>query len=79
MIRRHPSLQLVRDPDLSVVAFRRVGWSAPDYQEWSDRLLDEQRAFVVPSSHAGETVLRLAIISPLTTDGLVQGILDTIE
>lgn len=77
-IERRPELSLVRDPDLSVVVFRRHGWSAADYQEWSDRLLDEQRAFVVPSSHRGETVLRLAIISPLTGDELLTGILDSL-
>lgn len=44
--------------------------------EWSDGLLAEQKAFVVPSSHAGEPVLRIAIISPLTTDQLLRGNLD---
>ena len=47
-------LTLVRDPPLSVVAFRRDGWRAVDYQAWSDRLLADQKAFVVPSSHEGE-------------------------
>ena len=45
-------LSLVRDPQLSVVVFRRDGWTPADYQAWSDRLLEEQEAFVVPSSHA---------------------------
>ncbi|WP_133544620.1 aminotransferase class V-fold PLP-dependent enzyme [Microbacterium sp. BK668] len=77
-IRRRPGLSLVREPDLSVVVFRRDGWSASDYQAWSDGLLGEQKAFVVPSSHAGEPVLRVAIISPLTTDGLLREILDSL-
>jgi glutamate/tyrosine decarboxylase-like PLP-dependent enzyme len=72
-------LSLVRDPQLSVVVFRRDGWSAQDYQAWSDRLLEEQRGFVVPSSHRGETVLRFAIISPLTTFEILTGILDTLD
>jgi len=71
-------LSLVREPQLSVVVFRREGWALADYQAWSDRLLDEQRAFVVPSSHAGEPVLRFAIISPLTTFDLLAGILDSL-
>ncbi len=71
-------LSLVRDPQLSVVVFRREGWSPADYQAWSDRLLEEQVAFVVPSSHHGETVLRFAIISPLTTFETLTGILDTL-
>ncbi|KAA9111559.1 pyridoxal phosphate-dependent decarboxylase family protein [Microbacterium rhizomatis] len=77
-IEARPGLSLVRDPQLSVVVFRREGWSAADYQAWSDRLLEEQIGFVVPSSHAGEPVLRFAIISPLTTYEILTGILDTL-
>lgn len=77
-IESREGLSLVRDPQLSVVVFRREGWSAADYAAWSDRLLEEQHAFVVPSSHAGEPVLRFAIVSPLTTFELLTGILDTL-
>ena len=77
-IERRDGLSLVRDPQLSVVVFRREGWSAAEYQAWSDRLLDDQRGFVVPSSHAGEPVLRFAIISPLTTYDLLVEILDSL-
>jgi glutamate/tyrosine decarboxylase-like PLP-dependent enzyme len=73
------NLSLVRDPQLSVVVFRREGWTPAQYQAWSSRLLEEQRAFVVPSSHAGETVLRFAIISPLTTFETLTDILDTLR
>jgi glutamate/tyrosine decarboxylase-like PLP-dependent enzyme len=71
-------LSLVRDPQLSVVVFRRDGWALADYRAWSERLLDDQTAFVVPSSHAGEPVLRFAIISPLTTFETLTDILDTL-
>jgi len=77
-IRRRDGLSLVRDPQLSVVVFRREGWTAADYRDWSQRLLDEQLAFVVPSSYAGETVLRFAIINPMTTFELLTSILDTL-
>ncbi len=77
-IERRDGVSLVRQPQLSVVVFRREGWTAADYQAWSDRLLEEQRAFVVPSSHAGEPVLRFAIISPLTTYDLLVEILDSL-
>ena len=77
-ITRRDDMSLVREPELSVVVFRREGWTAPDYQAWSDRLLDEQIGFVVPSSHAGEPVLRFAIINPLTTFEVLCGILDTL-
>ena len=78
-IEERDEVTLVRQPQLSVVVFRREGWTAADYQRWSDRLLEEQRAFVVPSSHAGDPVLRFAIISPLTTYELLIGILDTLN
>jgi glutamate/tyrosine decarboxylase-like PLP-dependent enzyme len=78
-IRHRDELSLVREPQLSVVVFRREGWTLADYEAWSDRLLEEQQAFVVPSSHAGEPVLRFAIISPLTTFELLTDILDTLR
>ena len=78
-IEAREGLSLVREPQLSVVVFRREGWTLADYEAWSDRLIEEQHAFVVPSSHAGEPVLRFAIISPLTTFELLTGILDTLR
>lgn len=78
-IEARDGLSLVRDPQLSVVVFRREGWSLADYEAWSARLLDEQRAFVVPSSHRAEPVLRFAILSPLTTFELLTDILDTLD
>jgi hypothetical protein len=46
---------------------------------WSARLLEEQRAFVTPSSHAGRPNTRFAILNPLTTFEDLVGILDTME
>lgn len=66
-IRQRPGFTLVRDPQLSVVVFERDGWTRADYDRWSDKLLDDQRAFVLPSSHAGRPNARFAIVSPLTT------------
>ena len=59
--------ELLVEPELSVVVFRRVGWSHADYDAWSQRLLREQVAFVTPTKWKGETVLRLCIVNPLTT------------
>lgn len=72
-----PYLELVRAPQLSVVVFERRGWDAADYAAWSDRLLDEQRAFVVPSSHAGRVNTRFAIVNPTTTFEQLLEILDS--
>ena len=76
-IESRPGLRLVREPQLSVVVFEHDGWTRDDYASWSSRLLDEQRAFVTPSSHAGRPNTRFAIINPRTTFEQLVGILDT--
>ena len=70
-------LELLRPPDLSVVAFRRQGWSPSRYGEWSDRLLAAGVAFVVPSSHRGLPIARLAVVNPRTTEADIDIILDS--
>lgn len=72
-----PHLRLVREPQLSVVVFEREGWDAAAYAAWSDRLLEEQRAFVVPSSHGGRVNTRFAIVNPTTTFEQLVEILDS--
>ena len=76
-IEKLPHLELVRPPELSIVLFRRKGWSADDYDAWSARLLDEQVAFVTPTSWHGEKVARLAFLHPDTTMDIVDEILAT--
>jgi aromatic-L-amino-acid decarboxylase len=75
-IRRRPYLELVREPDLSVVLFRRPGWKPEDYTRWADRLLSDQVAFIPPSAWEGETVARFAFLHPHTPMDLVHEILD---
>lgn len=67
LIRTSDHCELVVEPELSITVFRRVGWNDADYAAWSDRMLHEQFAFVVPTSWQGETVLRCCIVNPLTT------------
>jgi glutamate/tyrosine decarboxylase-like PLP-dependent enzyme len=76
-IRSRSYVELVREPDLSVVPFRRLGWSAEDYDSWSSRLLETQAAFVLPTVYRGETITRFAIVNPRTTEADVAAILDT--
>lgn len=76
-IARRPYLEALREADLSVVVFRRLGWEAEDYHAWSEELLREELAFVVPTSHDGETVARFAIVNPTTTEDDITAILDT--
>jgi len=78
-IASRPGFTLVREPQLSIVVFERDGWTKADYDAWSHRLLDEQRAFVVPSSHAGRPNTRFAILNPRTTFDQLTAILDSME
>ncbi|MFM6939107.1 MAG: aspartate aminotransferase family protein, partial [Rhodoluna sp.] len=78
-IKRRPGFQLVREPELSVVVFTREGWGIDDYNRWSDRLLQDGIAFVVPSSHHGEPNTRFAIVNPNTDLVLLNKILDSME
>ena len=78
-IGRRDYLEAVREPDLSVVVFRRLGWGPDDYQAWTDRLLAEEFAFVVPTTFRGETLTRFAIVNPHTTKEDVNAILDTMS
>jgi glutamate/tyrosine decarboxylase-like PLP-dependent enzyme len=73
-----PHLELVREPELSVVMFRRLGWSAEDYDGWSERLLADQIGFVLPSRWHGEPILRFAFLHPGTTPEIVEQILTTL-
>jgi len=70
--------ELVVEPELSVVAFRRRGWDTSQYDEWSRRLLESGQAFVTPTTVDGETALRFCIVSPRTTLNGLREILDTL-
>ncbi len=69
-------LELIREPELGVVLFRRRGWTPAQYTDWADRLLDDQVAFIPPSAWEGETVARFAFLHPHTTIELVREILE---
>jgi len=78
LIKEHPNLELLMEPELSIVAFTRRGWQASDYQRWSDKLLVDQIGFVTPSSHQGEPILRFAIVNPWTSITDIKVILATL-
>ncbi len=78
LIERSPVTELLMEPELSVVLFRRVGWSPDDYQHWSDGELAAGRAFVVPTTWQGEVVLRICIVNPRTTLDDIAAILESL-
>lgn len=79
LIKENPTLELLYEPTLSIVAFKRYGWDIEKYNLWSKNLLDDQIGFVVPSSDKGEPILRFAIVNPWTTEKDIKEILDTLS
>jgi glutamate/tyrosine decarboxylase-like PLP-dependent enzyme len=74
-IEADPLLELATEPSLSVVLFRRRGWAPDDYRRWSRRLHGQGLALVTPTTLAGETVLRLCFVNPLTSAADVDAVL----
>jgi aromatic-L-amino-acid/L-tryptophan decarboxylase len=75
-IRARDHLELIREPELGVVLFRRRGWDSAAYTRWADQLHSDQVAFIPPSAWEGETVARFAFLHPHTSMDLVRQILD---
>ena len=77
LIRDRDGFELVVEPELSVVVFRRHGWAAEDYRAWSDAALHNGLAFAVPTTHDGETIMRWCLVNPTTTVGDLEAISTT--
>jgi aromatic-L-amino-acid/L-tryptophan decarboxylase len=78
-ITRRDYLELIREPGLGIVLFRRRGWAAQQYTDWADALLRDQVAFIPPSAWEGATVARFAFLHPHTSMDLVRQILDRMK
>ncbi len=72
-------LELIREPDLGIVLFRRTGWSAEDYDAWAKQLHHDEVAFIPPSKWDGETVGRFAFLHPGTSMAVVREVLARTE
>lgn len=75
LIHAEPQLELIREPDLGVVLFRRLGWQTEDYDAWAQALHDDEVAFIPPTKWEGETVGRFAFLHPDTSLDLVRQVL----
>ncbi|WP_375480290.1 pyridoxal phosphate-dependent decarboxylase family protein [uncultured Jatrophihabitans sp.] len=71
-IRGCEHVRLLLEPELSVLVFERIGWTAEDYARWSSRLLEEQVGFVTPTRHNGQVCTRFAVVNPLTTPADIE-------
>jgi len=77
MVEKRPYLELIREPELSVVLFRRTGWQRDEYLAWCARLLAEQRAHVAPTGWEGQPCARLGFGHPQTSLRLAESVLDS--
>jgi L-2,4-diaminobutyrate decarboxylase len=71
-----PYLELVVEPELTVLVFRRRGWSVADYDAWSERLIGSGTAFVMATRVGGEPAARIVIVNPRTTLADIEMVLD---
>lgn len=82
-ITENEQTELVREPSLSCVLFRRLGWSAEDYRNWTYKNHKEGFALVAPTKVRNgsefETVARLCFINPDTTEEDIKAILETMN
>ncbi|MBK8464748.1 MAG: aminotransferase class V-fold PLP-dependent enzyme [Chloracidobacterium sp.] len=81
LITETPHTQLVREPSLSCVLYRRLGWSPEDYRAWTYRNHKSGFALVAPThwktGENNETVSRFCFINPNTTEQDIKDILAT--
>ena len=78
LIKAAPHLELVMEPELSVVAFRRTGWVAAQYAAWSRRMMESGDAFVAPSGYKGQPILRICVVNPRTTVDDIRLVIDSL-
>jgi glutamate/tyrosine decarboxylase-like PLP-dependent enzyme len=75
--------ELVREPSLSCVLFRRRGWSHDDYTNWTFKNHRDGFALVAPTKWRTngrfETVARFCFINPDTTEKDINDILATMR
>jgi glutamate/tyrosine decarboxylase-like PLP-dependent enzyme len=74
-----PYLELVQEPELGVVLWRRQGWSAEDYAAWSRQLLADQRAFSTPTIWHDETVARAVSLNPECPPAVMDDIVESMR
>ncbi len=78
-IRASRHLELVCEPELSVILFERPGWDEDAYAAWSNTLAKQGVILCLPTRWHGRTVLRLAFVNPLTDAEHVIEVLDTLR
>ncbi len=75
--------ELVREPSLSCVLYRRIGWQADDYRAWTYKNHKSGFELVAPTKWrnpgGAETVSRFCFINPDTTEKDIVDILESMK
>lgn len=83
MINEMPHVELVREPSLSCVLYRRIGWKPKDYTHWTYENHTKGVALVTPTKWKTgdnfETVSRFCFINPDTTEDDIRLILNSMN
>lgn len=66
-VRASDHLELVLEPELSVLVVRCRGWTPARYWAHCEALAAAQIGFIVPTTWRDETVLRFCLVNPTTT------------
>ena len=72
-----PALELVMEPDLSVILFRRPGWSEDTMRAWSADAARAGTVLIIPTRWKDELVFRLCLVNPRTEAADVLAVLAT--
>ena len=78
-LRAIAGIEVLMEPELTVLLFRKAGWDRARWQAWAEDLLERGVAFVAPTTWKGETVGRLVFLHPLTTTDIVDEVLATLR
>lgn len=83
IIQQMNHVALVREPSLSVVLFRRIGWKPEDYTAWTYKNQKKKFALVTPTrwrkGSQEETIVRFCFINPYTTEKDIVAILESMS
>ena len=77
-LRAIADVEVLLEPELTVILFRKAGWDRDRWRAWASDLLERQIAFVAPTVWKGETVGRLVFLHPHTTAAIVDEVVATL-
>ena len=76
-------VELIRPASLSVVLFRRIGWTPEEYRDWTYKNHKNELALVTPTKWKTgaeyETISRFCFINPETTEADIDVILESMR